>query len=264
MLKILSYNIYGIKDTESPTPEWNRRQKNLENILNKELKDEEIKVCCFQEVNKNNIEFLEEILVKNNFIMLDKFPMKTESLNQYNIVAIKKEDVHLEYVYCLPHGKDTEYKNIKEQTIDYGMSDYRTTVFVFLKYQNKKYLIGNIHTDYISTEGKIKGVEKTLNYMDSVNADYKMVLGDMNMVSHMSEVYRILKNNNHYITLSRSKNFDIGDNSWHGYGKKEQVNPDFAFVEKSMINFYDYKIVKQDDMMQEGSDHRPIIVSIKR
>lgn len=263
-MKILSYNIYGVKDTMTPIPKWNERQKNIERILNDGLKDNDIKVCCFQEVNENNIDLLEDILIKNNFQILDKFPMKTQSYNQYNIVAIKNnENIFLKNVYCLPHGKDLEYKNIDEQIIDYDMSDYRTTVFVHFKYNNKKYLIGNIHTDYISTEGKIKGVVKTLDYMDTIDVDYKIVLGDMNMVSHMSEVYNILKQNSNYTVLSRNKNFDVSDNSWHGYGIEEQVNVDFAFVEKNIINSYDYKIVKQDNMMQEGSDHRPIIVSIK-
>lgn len=263
-MKILSYNIYGVLDAKDPIPTWSIRQKNLEVILNNELRDNEIKVCCFQEVNKNNIKLLESILVKNNFIVLEKFPMKTESYNQYNIIAIKKdENISLKYVHCLPHGSDEEYKNVNKQIIDYGMSDYRTTVFAYFEYKNKKYLIGNIHTDYISTEGKIMGIVKTLNYMDNINAEYKIVLGDMNMVSHMSEVYNILKQKNNYMTLSRSKNFNISDNSWHGYGTMEQVNVDFAFIEKNMINSYDYKIIKQDNMMDEGSDHRPIIISIK-
>ena len=30
------------------------------------------------------------------------------------------------------------------------------------EYNNKKYLIGNIHTDYISTEVKIKGTVKSI------------------------------------------------------------------------------------------------------
>ena len=54
-MKILSYNIYGVKDTTSPIPQWNERQKNIEIIINKLLNDDDIKVCCFQEVNKNNI-----------------------------------------------------------------------------------------------------------------------------------------------------------------------------------------------------------------
>lgn len=262
-MKILSYNIFGVMKTKNAIPDWNTRQKNLIMILNKELMDENIKVCCFQEVNKNNIKILEDILIKNKFTMLDKFPMKTELYNQYNIVAIKNDkDISLEHIYCLPHGKDKEYKNINEQVLYYGMSDYRTTVFVFFKYNNKKYLVGNIHTDYISTEGKVKGVVKSLNYMDTIDADYKIIVGDMNMVSHMSEVYNILKQNNNYIVLSRSKEFKISDNSWHGYGTMEQVNSDFAFVEKEKINFFDYKIIKQDNLMNEGSDHRPIIILI--
>ena len=188
-------------------------------------------------MNQNNINLLESILQKNNFKMLEKFPMKTDSYEQYNIVAVKN-DLEVKFTYCLPHGKDTEYKNIKEQIIDYGMSDYRTTVFVKFEYDNKIYLIGNIHTDYISTEGKIKGVLKSLDYMDNVLADYKMIVGDMNMVSHMSEVYNILKQNKNYITLSRNKKFDISDNSWQGYGTQEQVNVDFAFIEKDKEKYF--------------------------
>ena len=40
---------------------------------------------------------------------------------------------------------------------------------------------------------------------------------------------------------------------------KEQVNVDFAFIEKSKMNDYEYQIIKQADMKSEGSDHRPII-----
>ena len=54
-MKILSYNVYGVKDTKSPIPKWDIRQKNVKRILNDLLKKTEIKVCCFQEVNENNI-----------------------------------------------------------------------------------------------------------------------------------------------------------------------------------------------------------------
>ena len=263
-MKILSYNIYGVNDTKYPIPKWMVRQKNLRIILNELLKDSQIKLCCFQEVNHNNIDMLREILIDNNFTMLEKFAMKTEKHNQYNIVAIRNEkSINLIDVHCLPHGKDTEYQKIEEQIIDYNMSDYRTTVFVKFEYNNKTYLVGNIHTDYISTEGKIKGTVKSLEYMDSMKCDYKLVIGDMNMVSHMSEVYNILKQKDNYTTISRSKNFSILDNSWHGYGTMEQVNVDFSFIEKNMKEKYDYEIIKQDDMMHEGSDHRPIILTIK-
>lgn len=263
-MKVLSYNIYGVIDTPLPIPKWEVRQKNIKRILNEILKDEEIKVCCFQEVNENNIELLNEILGSNNFKMLEKFPMKTESILQYNIVAIKNEDkINLNFVHCVPHGTDEVYEKPEKQVIDYNMSDYRTTVFVCFEYNNKMYLVGDIHTDYISTKGKIKGVVKTLNYMDTVNADYKLVIGDMNMISHMSEAYIILKEKNNYLAISRGKNFSISDNSWQGYGTQEQVNVDFAFVEKSKIDNFDYTIIKQANMMDEGSDHRPVIITIK-
>lgn len=260
-MKILSYNVYGVKETKYPVPTWEERQNNLYINLSNILKDKDIKVLCFQEVNEYNMELIMKIINENNFVCLEKFPMITESINQYNIVAVKN-DIEVNNVYCLPHGKDMEYKNVNEQIIDYEMSDYRTTVFVEFNYDGKKYLIGNTHTDYISTEGKIKGCVKSLNYMDNIDVDYKFVVGDMNMVSHMSEVYNILKQNPNYTTLSRSKNFDIADNSWQGYGTMEQVNVDFAFIEKNKKDCYDYKIIKQEDMMKEGSDHRPVIIEI--
>ena len=263
-MKILSYNVYGVKNTNYPIPNWEVRQENIKRILNELLKDNEIKVCCFQEVNKNNMENLNEILESNNFKMLDKFPMKTQSIKQYNILAIKNgENIKLNYTYCIPHGKDKEYKKYEEQVIDYNMSDYRTTVFVNFEYNERIYLIGSIHTDYISTEGKIKGTVKTLNYMDTIEADYKMVVGDMNMVCHMSEVYNILKQNNNYITLSRNSKFNISDNSWQGYGTQEQVNVDFAFIEKGKKDCFEYERIKQNNMMDEGSDHRPVLITIK-
>ena len=141
-MKILSYNIYGVNDTKYPIPKWMVRQKNLRIILNELLKDSQIKLCCFQEVNHNNIDMLREILIDNNFTMLEKFAMKTEKHNQYNIVAIRNEkSINLIDVHCLPHGKDTEYQKIEEQIIDYNMSDYRTTVFVKFEYNNKTYLV---------------------------------------------------------------------------------------------------------------------------
>lgn len=263
-MKILSYNVYGIKYTDQPIPNWDIRQENIKRILNNLLSDSEIKVCCFQEVNQYNLDLLNKILSNNDFKMLEIFPMKTEFVYQYNIIAIKNDNnIKINQVFCLPHGKDNKYKDINKQVIDYNMSDYRTTVFVNFEYKNKRYLIGCIHTDYISTEGKIKGTVKSLNYMDTIDADYKIIIGDMNMVCHMSEVYNILKQNNNYITISRNKNFNILDNSWHGYGTKEQVNVDFAFVEKHVEKKYDYEVIKQDNMLDEGSDHRPVILTVK-
>lgn len=263
-MKILSYNVYGVKETDAPIPKWETRQENIEAILNSIFEDEEIKVACFQEVNENNKTFLSNILEKYHFKIVEMFPMKTSTYNQYNMIAVKDEtDLKIDFVFCLPHGKDMAYKDIEEQIIDYGMSDYRTTVFVYIVYNKISYLIGNIHTDYISIEGKIKGMLKTLAYMDQIVANHKIVIGDMNMVSHMAEVYQILKQNKNYVTISRNNNFNILDNSWHGYGTKEQVNVDFAFVEREKADCYDYKIIKQANINKEGSDHRPIILTIK-
>lgn len=262
-MKILSYNIYGVVDTKSPIPCWEIRQLNIERILNQLLIDEEITVACFQEVTKDNIDMLSRILENHNFKLLEKFAMKTETSYAYNLVAVKKNDkIIIQNVFCLPHGLDSVYKELDKQAIDYHMSDYRTTVFLDFIYNNKRYLIGNIHTDYISTDGKIKGVIKSLDYLDSVVADYKLIIGDMNMISHMSEVYNILKVKSDYTTLSRSKDFNIIDQSWHGYGILEQVNVDFAFVPKQKFDSYNYQIIKQSSMCDEGSDHRPVIVDI--
>lgn len=124
-MKVLSYNLYGVKKTKTPIPEWDVRQRNLYNNLNKILEDVEIKVLCFQEVNENNIDLIEKIAAENNFNILEKFPMRTESINQYNIIMIKNEQtIEINKVFCLPHGKDNQYKNINEQVIDYNMSDY--------------------------------------------------------------------------------------------------------------------------------------------
>lgn len=277
-MKILSYNIFGTKEPKGSIPKWEirqqnikgnipkweTRQKNIKRILNQVLSDQEIKICCFQEVNENNIDLLNDILIQNNFKMLKQFPMKTCSCTQYNIVAVKNESViQIDFIACIPHGSDDEYKEIDSQVIDYNMSDYRTTVFVSIHYHNRQYLIGNIHTDYISVEGKIRGTIKSLAYLDKIPADYKMIVGDMNMICHMSEAYIIKKENEKYTTLSRNKNFNIMDQSWHGYGLKEQVNSDFAFVEKIKEEDYDYEIIKQNNIQDEGSDHRPIIITIK-
>lgn len=60
-MKVLSYNIFGTKEIKKPIPEWDIRQENLYHNLNKILKDENIKILCFQEVNKNNINLLEKM-----------------------------------------------------------------------------------------------------------------------------------------------------------------------------------------------------------
>ncbi len=263
-MKILSYNIYGKKDVELPTPNWEIRQENLYHNINTILQDEEIKVLCFQEVNENNMELVNKICKENNFTITQKFPMRTRTIYQYNIIGIRNDNkIEIKYVHCIPHGKDETYKTVENQIIDYGMSDYRTTVFVELEYKQKTYLIGNVHTDYKSAEGIIKGMVKSLTYMDNSNADYKLVIGDMNMVSHMNEARTILKQKENYSIISKNKKDNIVDNSYHGYGINESVNVDFAFVEKLKENDYEYQIIKQKDIFKEGSDHRPIILTVK-
>lgn len=263
-MKILSYNVYGKKDVDELIPSWNTRIANLEKTINNILKDDDIKVLCFQEVNENNMDFITKICKENNFKILEKFPMRTRTIYQYNIIGIKNNsEIDIKNVHCLPHGEDYEYQKIENQIIYYGMSDYRTTLFTKLEYKGKIYLIGNIHTDYKSAEGIIKGAVKSLDYMDTIDANYKLIIGDMNMVSHMNEAREILRQKNNYVIISKNKERKLIENSYHGYGLNESVNVDFAFVEKSMEEKYDYKIIKQDDMLNEGSDHRPIILTIK-
>ena len=54
----------------------------------------------------------------------------------------------------------------------------------------------------------------------------------------------------------------MAENSFHGYGIVESVNIDFAFVEKEKEEYYDYQIIKQENVMLEGSDHSPVLLSI--
>ena len=263
-MKILSYNVYGKKDVDELIPSWNTRIENLYKIINDILKDDDIKVICFQEVNENNMELITKICNENDFKILEKFAMRTRTIYQYNIIGVKNNvGIDIKNVYCLPHGEDNEYQNVEDQIIYYGMSDYRTTVFTKLEYNGKIYLIGNIHTDYKSAEGIIKGTVKSLDYMDTIDADYKLIIGDMNMVSHMSEAREILRQKTNYIIISKNKKKKLTENSYHGYGINESVNVDFAFVEKSKEEKYDYEIIKQDDILNEGSDHRPIILTIE-
>lgn len=260
-MKILSYNLYGKKDVESPTPDFNKRLQNLNITINRIIKENDIEVMCFQEVNENNMAMVEDISKKNNYMILDKFPMKTRTINQYNIIAVKKDNpIKINKVTAIPHGKDNEYKNINEQVIDYGMSDYRTTIFVNLEYNNKTYLIGNVHTDYKSSEGIVKGMIKSLNYMDKIKADYKIILGDMNMTPIGEEAKEIIRQNNNYDIIFKD---DIIQNSYHGYGINKAVNVDFAFVEKNISKNCSYKIISQKEINDEGSDHRPILLTLE-
>ena len=79
-MKILSYNVFGKIDVDELIPSWNTRIENLYKIINDILKDGDIKVICFQEVNENNIELITKICNKNDFKILEKFAMKTRTI----------------------------------------------------------------------------------------------------------------------------------------------------------------------------------------
>lgn len=259
-MKILSYNLYGSKNTKYPIPIWEERQKNLDINLSNILKDEDIKVLCFQEVNENNIDLVQKICINNNFVILEKYAMRTRTILQYNIIAIKNY-IKVENITCIPHGTDDTYANVNKQIIDYGMSDYRTTVFVEFNYNNQKYIIGNVHTDHLSPEGRIKGLNKSLKFLNYTKSDYKIIVGDMNMELDCDEVSEILKNNSEYVILRQNSDYNT-KYSYHGYNQNGPYNVDFAIIENNKKECYDYKIIEQEDMMKEGSDHRPIIIAI--
>lgn len=262
-MKILSYNLYGKKDVDPKTPSWSKRQSNLKRIISEIIDKENIDLLFFQEVNQNNMDLVEKICHEFNFLLLPRFPMITRTILQYNIIAIKKaKEIEIIDVHCVPHGGDLEYQNPERQIIDYGMSDYRTTIFINFRYNNKTYLLGNIHTDYKSSEGIIKGTVKSLNYMDSISSDYKLIVGDMNMAPENVEVIEILKYKPNYQILIKNKNTSKVEPSYHGYGLNIYVHVDFAFIEKDKETLYDYKLICQQSLEDEGSDHRPVIITI--
>ena len=127
-------------------PKWEIRQENIKTIY---CKIQKLKYVVSQARGLLpkwlqifvTEEAMMKVIEKNKFKMLEKFPMKTETYNQHNIVSIRNEEgLNLNKIYCLPHGKDLEYKKIENQIIDYNMSDYRTTVFVNFEYNNKNIL----------------------------------------------------------------------------------------------------------------------------
>ncbi len=82
---------------------------------------------------------------------------------------------------------------IEPNVEDYGMSDYRTTVFAGFEYENKKYLVRNIHTDYISTEGKIKVEIRLIDEDVWLNVEAISNLFNVDrsgIVRHISNIYK--------------------------------------------------------------------------
>lgn len=182
---------------------------------------------------------------------------------QYNIIAVRKDLAdNIIRATCLPHGKDKRYKFFDKQKISYGMSDYRTTLFLTLDVGNNRYVIGNTHTDNISIEGKVKGILKSLEYMDKQLYTRAVLLGDMNMVPHMAECHTILSHNNNYTALSKDPGNVVPVNSYHGYGINESVNVDFAFVPKETSYNYHWKCYPAMSIEKEGSDHCSVIITV--
>ena len=257
-MKILSYNVFGKKESKDKIPDWDIRVTNLIRTINDILKDDDIKILCFQEVNENNMDFITAICNQNNFDIIEKFPMKTRTIYQYNIIGVRNNaGISIKNIYCLPHGEDTIYQPVEKQIISYGMSDYRTTLFVKFEYDNLTYIIGDIHTDYKSTEGIIKGVAKSLDYMDNIKADYKIIVGDMNMPDDSDILKQILGLKPNYSIVSNNSEFD---KSYHAYGNRQGLNIDFAFVDNNIKSNIRYNLIKQSSILLEGSDHRPVIL----
>ena len=267
-MHLLSYNLYGVLNSNiTDAPSWHDRlcilQKHIPYLLDKY----DIDVAFFQEVNEYNMDMLKGAI--NGYYMLKLFPMTTnEGGLQYNVTVIKnslKEAVT--QVNCEPHGFDSDYLPPEKQRIDYGMSDYRTTVFTHLCLNNKKYILGNTHTDYISVEGKILGIRKSLDYIknrkhEKGDFDFALVFGDMNMVAHMAEVHQILRNRPDFTTCHISKVNGICLNSYHGYGSQESVNVDFAFVPSINSAQYKWECIVNGDGRDDGSDHYPVMLTI--
>lgn len=263
MLKILSYNLYGILNVAG-VPNFKTRYENLKETIESIIKNEEIDVLCFQEVNKHNMSLIDYLSDNHGFKLVPLYPMLTSmDILQYNAILVKK-DIEILSIDCIPHNSDLNYRVVEYQKLELEMSDYRTTVVVKLEKENVIYLIGNIHTDHLSYEGKIQGVSKSLKFFDNpkLNVDIKILLGDMNMVVHLDHVRRLLKDFPDYVTLSRSKNFNTLDNSYHGYGKEEAVNADFAFIPETIKDKCSYQMIRQEKFENEGSDHRPVVYTI--
>ena len=72
----------------------------------------------------------------------------------------------------------------------------------------------------------------------------------------------IIKQKPNYLILDKNNNSKIRENSYHGYGLNGYVHVDFAFIEKEKKEYFDYEIIKQETLNLEGSDHRPIILTI--
>lgn len=261
-MRICSYNLFCITNTPEPIPHFTERLSLLRHKISQMAISTDI--FFFQEVTENNIGILKEILSNRYNFFGEEYPMLSAySGRQYNIIAIRKQYADcVVRVDCVPHGTDDTYLKIENQIRDYGMTDYRASLIVILEINNKRYVLGNTQADHISIEGKVKGISKTLQYIRAQRHDYAMLLGDMNMVSHMSECKEVLFGNPYFTAVSKNRHAIYPTNSYHGYAVNESVNVDFAFVPKSDADKYEWCCYSEGDRRNEGSDHKPVVITI--
>lgn len=274
-MKILCYNTYGIYNGIKGSPSWEERQKKVINIIRDISNTEDIDVICLQEVFKNqNKELIKIFLESLGYKITKLYPMSRKSQIDkeknpiFNIIAVKK-DIEVVGELCIPHGSEDELifeEDLLKQKIDENMSEYRSSSIILFRKNNENFVVGNTHTDFKDTESKINGIIKTLDVMKSLQGSFskkQALVGDMNMISHMAEVHRILEKANSYIVFSRSSDFDVSDQSYHGYNQQEQVHVDYAFIPNEIVFLCNYKLIKQKNIEDEGSDHRPFILTIE-
>lgn len=260
-MKIMTYNVYGVVDTNDNIPRFEVRLENLKNYLKEILMGQKPDIICLQEVNMHNLTHIEAVMKEYGYESGEYYYLKNPSLaNQINPIFYKKE-MKLLKEYCVGHA--SEYtKNTEEQELSMGISDFRgTTVNVLKNVDEKIYIVGNTHTDYISSEAKREGIRKSILEIES-ELDYyseaiPILLGDMNMVPHMSEVYQILNLIPKWTT--KNKESRICSQSYHGYNNNEEVNCDFAFVLKSSFPSFSHEVLMKKNKTDEPSDHRPVI-----
>ena len=256
-MKVLSYNVYGVRKLTKKIPSFKHRRKNLKRILNTILTEEKIDVICMQEVNLFNEGFIIFILDRLGYKVLKRFPMRAGLNVQFNLIAISKHGLKFKKLFSLPHSADKKYKSFWRQKPSYGMSEYRTTFFVEVEDETRSYIIGNTHTDHISEEGRKKGIEKSLTYLDRHKAEVKLLTGDMNTSRESDLISNILKNNPNYELVTKTTRDIL---SFHHYGLNKEKDLDFAFINKGIPS--SYHIIAETSLINEGSDHRPVIIEI--
>lgn len=268
-MKIITYNTYCVVNTQKEIPNFKIRLKNMERYLHEIIKNENPDVMCFQEVTEDNIDIVTDVLTQYGYTHSTLYWLKNPNEGLKNAalpIFYKENKVTCIYSECIGHvSKYTE--DLEKQELLDGISDFRATnINVFENLiSGETYIIANTHTDYISPKAKYKGIIKSIAELEILLEKYKtatpLLLGDMNMVPHMAEVYKILQNAASWTTIN--KTIGICDNSYHGYGVNEPVNVDFGFVRKKDTSLFTHKVLKKENMKDEPSDHRPVVFTIK-